>query len=640
MHPMNRAVHFDFHTMPGITNFGENFNAETFAQTLSDARVDYINFFAHCNLGFAYYETKLGIPYPSMQGDMLSDVVTACHARGIGVSAYINVGLMHEQANLHPEWLRVDKEGKIYRGDRIENNFFRAMCYNQPGYRRLALGLIREICAYDIDGLFCDCMHCFPCHCPQCTRDMLALGLDPLDEQTAYEFSRRDMLKLCGEIKAIVGSNKRFIVNGSPMYQYSDLNTHYEIECLPGSFWGYDYLGARAAYARNIYSDVSYMTGRFQKGWGDFGGYKGRASLENDVYDALINNIKPSVGDHLHPACGPEKRVYDDVKRIYERVEALEKYTGGARYMADIGVLTDASEQLGQEYSGLARMFSELKLSFDIVNGDMDLSRFKLIALPDEMLVDSELAHKLKTLAQNGVKILSAGYGGLKPDKSGFALNEYAVDYLGDGASPDDYFAFERSPDGLADMRWSTYAPGIVMRARDHKDIRARRVTPYFERHYDGLHGYCYIPPKGETDTASAIVAGGIARISFKVFKAYIESASLSHKMLVKQLIDELLPEPLLRPVSGLPSTSRAALTGKGDYALLHIKTTFPEPRGKLGVIEEHVALPEGARIAVRGEYAQALLLPERAPLKLERYANYSEITLPRIEGYAAVLLK
>ena len=29
--PMNRCVHFDFHTMPGIDNFGANFDAEKFA---------------------------------------------------------------------------------------------------------------------------------------------------------------------------------------------------------------------------------------------------------------------------------------------------------------------------------------------------------------------------------------------------------------------------------------------------------------------------------------------------------------------------------------------------------------------------------------------------------------------------------
>ena len=73
MKPIKRAVHFDFHTMPGIDNFGENFDAEVFAQQLADAKVEYVNMFGQCNIGFCYYDTKVGIRYPNMKGDMLRE---------------------------------------------------------------------------------------------------------------------------------------------------------------------------------------------------------------------------------------------------------------------------------------------------------------------------------------------------------------------------------------------------------------------------------------------------------------------------------------------------------------------------------------------------------------------------------------
>ena len=73
MRQIRRAVHFDFHTMPGIHDFNRDFDAAVFAQRLADAHVDYINFFAHCNLGFAYYPTKLGIPYPLAGVEALPD---------------------------------------------------------------------------------------------------------------------------------------------------------------------------------------------------------------------------------------------------------------------------------------------------------------------------------------------------------------------------------------------------------------------------------------------------------------------------------------------------------------------------------------------------------------------------------------
>jgi len=90
MKPMKRAIHLDFHTMPGIYNFGEKWDAKEFAYILKEARVDYVNAFAKCNLGFTYYPTKLGIPYPTMEGDMFGELLKECHRNGIGVSAYVN----------------------------------------------------------------------------------------------------------------------------------------------------------------------------------------------------------------------------------------------------------------------------------------------------------------------------------------------------------------------------------------------------------------------------------------------------------------------------------------------------------------------------------------------------------------------
>ena len=104
MEQMKRAVHLDFHTMPGIYNFGGKWDAEKFAQTLKKAHITHINAFAQCNLGFSYYPTKIGVAYPYMTGDMFGELLQACHDVGIKVIAYMSVGLNHEQCIRHPEW--------------------------------------------------------------------------------------------------------------------------------------------------------------------------------------------------------------------------------------------------------------------------------------------------------------------------------------------------------------------------------------------------------------------------------------------------------------------------------------------------------------------------------------------------------
>lgn len=634
MRPIHRAIHFDFHTMPGIYDFGRGFDAAVFAQRLADAHVDYINFFAHCNLGFAYYPTRLGIPYPTMKGDLFGDVLRECHRRSIGVTAYINVGLMHEQLRLHPEWCRMDKDGRIYRDPENNGNFFRTTCYNNPDYHDFLLGVIREICAYDIDGLFCDCMHYFPCHCDHCTRDMTREGMDLHDEEAVKDFSRRVMLRVSSEIRDIVGNDRYLYLNGMPYYEFRHLDTHAEIECLPSGGWGYDFFGSHAAYARTIHKVRLYMTGRFQASWGDFGGYKGRASLENDVYDALSNAFVPSVGDHLHPAENINPQIYEDIGRIFGQVMQYEKYTDGACYVADIGVLTASSGYLGHEYAGLARMLAELKLGFDIVNQAEDFSKYRLVILPEGVTADAALAARLQAYLDRGGRLLCAGTGGLAPDKRGFALPEQ-LHYQGEDPSNSAYFTFERLPQGSADMPWSMYREGILMTAQYDADVRARYVKPYFNKHWDGMHYYYYTPPERQTEHAAAAVTGAVGRICFNVFTAYFEAAMREHKLLVRQLIDELLPDPLIRAEKGIPSTARVTATGRDDYLLLHVKVTYPEPRGKFNIVEEHATLPAGAVLRLRGAYPSVALLPGETPVTSRVEDGHTVITLPAITGYA-----
>ena len=205
--PMKRAVHFDFHTMPGIDNFGENFDAARFAEQLASANVNYINFFARCNIGYSYYKTKVGIPYPNMKGNMLEDVLRECHKRDIGVTAYINAGINHEFSMLHPEWLQMTEDGKIYDFDR-GISFFRTVCYN-TAYRDHLLSEVREVLSLGVDGLFLDCMDVRPCYCPNCIRDMLNLGIDIKDPKAVKAFSYKTRQKMCADVRSIVSEDRR-----------------------------------------------------------------------------------------------------------------------------------------------------------------------------------------------------------------------------------------------------------------------------------------------------------------------------------------------------------------------------------------------------------------------------------------------
>ncbi len=650
MRPMKRAIHLDFHTMPGIGDFNREWDAAIFAQTLKDAHVDYINAFARCNIGFAYYPTKVGIPYPGMKGDRFGDLLAQCHKRDIGVSAYINVGLDHEQSIRNMGWLRLDKEGRVIRGDRTAN-FFRTLCYNNPGYRAYHFGMLAEICAYDIDGLFMDCMCVEPCCCSYCRTKMMDLGIDPDDAAANIRFQEGCMVAFAEDSKKCLGDGKYLYLNGMQYFGVRHLDTQIEIECLPGS-WGYDFFWPYVSYARNIQDKVLYMSGRFQKSWGDFGGFKTKESLEYDYFDALCAGVDVSVGDHMHPARNLEPAVYQVISELNEMILSYEPHTAKARFMADIGVLVNAERVpdpdifnggpfLTDSHCGLARLFGELRQSFDIINETMCFDKYKVLVLPDTFRMNETLQGKLAVYLQKGGRILSTGTAGLNIGQTGFVLPEWDFEFAGIDQSNASYFHMAANDDPkVSDMDYSMYSASGTLFKADR--VLAKYVKAYFERHWDGFHGYCYTPPECETQYAAAAVnkAGSICHISFEVFRSYYETASYACKALVRQCLSLLLPEPLLK-TEGVPSTARVTLTACSEYVLLHTKVTFPEVRGKMNIIEEHVVLPEGALVLVKGRFKSACTLPGLEAVAIEETADgYTQVRLPEVVGYRMIRLE
>ncbi|MBP3301217.1 MAG: beta-galactosidase trimerization domain-containing protein [Clostridia bacterium] len=640
--PIKRAVHFDFHTMPGVDDFGENFDASLFARQMKDAHVEYINFFGRCNIGWSYYPTKVGYPYPGLNGkNILGDVVRECHKLGIQVTGYLNAGVHHEALLRHPEWSKVNMKGETVDLDPqkpFNGNFFRMPCYN-TGYADHLLAEIRELLDLDVDGIFCDCMLLRPCLCPNCTKEMLARGMDLSDEKQVTDFAEEQRRKMIRRIRETVPEDKYLFINSLPCPLTKDVATHAELECLPTAD-GYDRFVSQVALARPLYDTVVYMNGRFQCCWADFGGYKGKAAIENDFYDAIMNGASTCLGDHLHPNGMPEADIYRDLKEIYAKIEAYEPWTDGTRFQPEIAVLSTVPK-LNQSHYGVGRILGELNYAFDILMPDGDFSKYPVLILPDEITVSGELREKLNIYLKQGGKILSTGTSGLMPDGSGFALPQWDFAYKGKDPMQIAYYKPTFEEKDLIHLPWECYEPGILLDASEEDTVFARHITTYFNPGYDGTHFNFYMPPKGETGHVAAVMNRGknVIQVSFPLFKAYMKTFTKAHRILMKHLLAELIPQKQIL-TEDLPITARATLTKGEDYTLLHVKATYPEIRGTMGVIEEHNVLPAGRTVAVKGEFSSACLLPDGTPLVIADCAGYTKITLPEITGYAMICLK
>lgn len=625
MKEIKRAIHFDFHTMPGIDDFGENFNAEEFALSMKDANVEYVNVFARCNLGYSYYPTKVGTMYKPMKGNMCEEIVSALKKHSIGVTLYINGGLNHHMMIKNPGIMKINKDGQSYSNPHENMNFFRTPCFNSE-YREHLLSEIKEVLQMDPDGIFIDCMIPRSCYCPRCIEKMLEKGIDINDDNAVSDYSVDVIKEVLSDIRKIVPKDKRLFLNSYLCEDLFDYVSHVELECLPTDpgEWGYDFIAAMAPYQRMYKNDKVYMTGCFIGSWGDFGGKKSIAAIENDVYDALLYGYTPSIGDHMHPRDGINKSLYKEIGKIYDYVKKLEKWTDNSTPLCDVAILRNlcknqvTTPSVPASAKGAARLVSELKLCYDIVNENMDLNRYKLLILPEEIIITDKLNEKLKNFKGS---ILSCG----NAYKEG-GLWDYFEAYKDDNT--DCYYQY-------GDEVFGGYSVGIKMKS---KYSISNYIEPYFKRCFDGTNAYFYNPPKDTKGFSAVALKGNRAHIAFNAFEGYFSFGALHIKNLIKDIIEKLLPNPLIKNVD-LPSFARVSLMRAASGDILHVKTSAPEHRGDKGIIEEHFSICEGKKIKVLGEYKKCVTLPDMKEIKINVADGYTEITLPQICGYMPFLL-
>ena len=623
-----RAMHFDFHTAPGIPNLFADFDAERFADQLVDAHVEYINFTARCNMGFSYYNTKIGKKYAGMgDRDPLQETINACRKRGIGITAYLNIGLDHELAADHTDWNKVGRDGRIYLDDK-KSNFFRVMCY-QSGYREHLLAEIRELAAYDVDGLFCDCVTLRECFCPVCMSDMLQKGVDIQDPAAVIAYQDKVRREFCREIKkAAGGKNLKFYFNGMPWL--SDLQTHGEMECIPGAaHWGYDFFDSKAAYARTLFEDRVYMSGRFQDEWGDFGGIKTLASMQNDLYDAMMNSFAISFGDHLHPVDGFEGEVAKRIKTVFAEKMQYEPYTDNAENVVEVGVLVRRNTyKLSTAVKGLSRMLRELKIPYNIYDESGDLEAVKLLIVPEDLEHEETLTARLAAFEKNGGKLIFAG-SALELGQRAGLLN--FVEKVGDDTNDNAYYTVAEN-----DMRWAMYKPCKMVKNAGG-EVLASYVSNVFNFIWDGRQSYFYRPQGKPTDYTAAVVSKNAGYVCFDICGAYAEMFLSEHKYLLGAMIDKLLPDRLVL-AKQLPQSTTVSLTANEAHRVLHIKTTYPEIKMGRGIIEDHIYV-KSTPISVAGEY-RIFALPENKEIASRAENGRTYFETGDILGYRAFELK
>lgn len=655
-----RQIHLDFHTSEHIHDIGRDFDPAEFAETLSAAHVDSVTCFARCHHGYLYYPSAL---FPErihphlVRRDLLGEQIGACHERGIRVPVYITVQWDEFTANQHPEWLALAADGRVVGTAPFEAGFYRVLCVNSP-YLDFLKAQTREVLeSYPVDGIFFDIVGAREDCSKWSLQGMLEQGLDPSDRaaRIAYAWQAIDAFKL--DMTAFVRRYNRdctiFYNAGhvGPRHRAAlDAYTHLELESLPSGGWGYLHFSAADRYARTLDKDILGMTGKFHTSWGDFHSFKNRAALEYECFRMLALGAKCSVGDQLHPhgrICGDTYRL---IGEVYGQVEAREPWCRGARAAADIGLFS--VEEFENEAAGIrvpdaalgaVSMLEECACEFDIVDSRSDLSRYRVLVLPDAIPVDGDLAAALEGFVSAGGALIASHRSGLAPAGDAFALRALGVELVGDAPySPDFLRPGPELADGLPGAELVMYRQGLQVKARDGADVLAEVAAPFFNRDWRHWCSHRHTPSSGSVAYPGIVRNGRAVYFAHPIFSQYRDNAPRWCKQLFRNVLDLLLPDPVVR-VTG-PSTLLVSVTDQPQARrrVVHLLHYVPQRRGNAFDTLEDVLPVRGVRISVAapGAVKRVTTAPDQEELPFTVSGNRLEVEVPEIHGHTMVVLE
>lgn len=142
------GLHYDLHPNAGDTELGREVTHEHIRAMLEKVRPDFVQYDCKGHPGYTGYPTKIGSPSPGIMNDALKVWREVTREMGIPLSIHYS-GVWDTRAiELHPEWARMDPNGKA-----DANYTCRLSAYDAELMIPQLIEVVRE---YDVDGMWID----------------------------------------------------------------------------------------------------------------------------------------------------------------------------------------------------------------------------------------------------------------------------------------------------------------------------------------------------------------------------------------------------------------------------------------------------------------------------------------------------
>lgn len=662
-----RQVHIDFHTSEKIEGIGSRFDKKQFQNALKKGHVNSVTVFSKCHHGWSYHPTKANEMHPHLNFDLFGAQIEAAREIGVNVVGYISAGLDEKYAVLHPESLARAKDETIQRTPNFRQAGYHLICMNSP-YLAVLVEQVKEMCAaYDVSGVFLDIVRPVKCYCQNCVRRMRKEGLDPMNEDDVQRFAHKTYLRYTETIRRAVDEiNPALTVfhngGGTPRGKRDVIlaNSHIEIESLPTGGWGYDNLPMTSRYVQPMELDFLGMTGKFHLSWGEFGGYKHENALIYETSLAVANGGKCSIGDQLHPLGLMDERTYALIGAAYAEIEKKEPWLDRVRGVAEIAVLSfdawlvrhpalAASKCRKTSDVGALRILLEGHYLFDIVDEEADLTRYKLLILPDGVMIDEELKPKLDAFLAAGGKLLASANSALSMPTDGkspaFAY-KLGARFIAPRTISPIYLRATEPRQGEDAAGYVLYSPSVRAEADPRGEMIAYINEPYFERTAEHFCSHFHAPESPLASGVGVTAGEDGMYIACEIFREYAEVGSLIAKQTVTDAIDRLLGEAKLLQTA-LPAQAIVTLMEQTEQTreILHLLYAPRAAKGasKIEVIEDCVPLYRvPISLSERGRRVKRIYtVPDGVEIAYSHTDHGRiEFTVPEISIHAMVVIE
>ena len=650
-----RQVHLDFHTSEHIEDIGKKFDKKQFQTALKKGHINSITLFSKCHHGWAYHPSKANEIHPHLDFDLLGAQIQAAHEIGVKTPIYLSAGLDEKMAHRHPEWLvRNLDESTTWAKDFTEPGYHK-MCMSSP-YLDYLVKQIEEVCKnYDADGILLDIAGVQPCYCQNCIAEREELGLNPYDENDVLKHAEMVYKRYAEKTRAAVDKykpNLPLFHNGGHIRQgrrdLVNYNTHLELESLPTGGWGYDHFPFSARYCQGLGVDYLGMTGKFHGSWGEFGGFKHPNALRFEVALAAANGAKCSVGDQLSPSGEMDMVTYDLIGSAYSELEEKEEWLDNVESVADIAIIspeayvgdlsTGQMTKVDDSGSGVCRIMLEGKYLFDVIDFESDLSKYKVIILPDVIRADIDFAKRLREFCDCGGKVLATGKSALYENSNEFCLN-LGAEWIKENPYKPDYFRPLEKIKDMGDTGYIMYGNGEKIRCIGNE--LGIRENPYFNRTRAHFCSHQHTPNSCEYGGAGMTEGKDGIYIAWNIFADYAQSGELHLKQMAIFALDRLL-DTAKTLKTNLPAQGIVTLMKQSDRLICHLLYASPVKRGNgIEVIEDIVPI-YNVELAIKTDKKinKVYLAPQKEDIDFTYDDGYISVKLDKIECHQMVVFE